>query len=214
MGFDYDFSDDVEFARSLGISDEEIQEMVDKYKKVCDSVDMNDPDIDDWIRDRRSPKRFISDLVGAWITEDIASMWITAKFKEVDKECIVSGGGSDKDRIVQMGQRPKKVTTKPDFHIDLSDGRHLTVEFQFSNNERDTYDIKDSKVDRAEKHETVFLFMIKPSRRYFVLKPQRVRELGNLKPNPLWGGKPCYNIHKDRLVFRDAGATIELGDFF
>jgi len=85
---------------------------------------------------------------------------------------------------------------------------------EFSNKDRKTYDIKDSKVDRADKQETSFVFLIKPSRKYFVLTPQEVKEFGVLKPNPLWGGKPCYNIPKAKLTMRSIDDPLILDDFF
>jgi hypothetical protein len=210
----FDFDPYIELGRSLGIQEKTVRGIVSRYKEILEKANKQTLEIDDWIRDRRSPEKFVGDLLDAWITEDLELEWIGKKFEEVDPKCVVKGSGSDKDRVIQMGQRPKRVTTHPDFHVDLSDGRHTTIEFQFSNKDRSTYDIKDSKVDRADKQETSFVFLVKPSRKYFVLTPQEVKKFGVLRPNPLWGGKPCYNIPKEKLTIRGIDDPLDLDDFF
>lgn len=202
MNYTIDFDKLRRLGRRWGVKEEILDKLVEKYEKVLEETPP-DIEINNWIRNRRSPKKFVEDLVTSWFVEDLIGEWLRQKIKEIDPEAIVRGAGTDKERRIIPGQRPKGVTTKSDFEVIFSDGTERRVEVQYSNEDRDSYDIKDSKVRRALKEGTLFVFVILPKDKYFTLTPQEVVRGREPYPNPRWGGKPCYNIPKREVVYKD-----------
>jgi hypothetical protein len=66
-----------------------------------------------------------------------------------------------------------------------------------------------------EQHDGVILFAILPQRKYFILKDANwIRRNFELKPNPRWGGKPCYNMPASKLTWYDADGPLPLEAIF
>lgn len=202
MDFFIDFAKFWELGKRWKIKEGTINELVEKYKRVLEETPP-DIEINNWIRNRRGPKKFVEDLINSWFVEDLVGEWLRQKIREKDHKANVKGAGTDKERKIIPGQRPSKVTTKSDFEVIFSDGTKKSVEVQYSNEDRDSYDIKDSKVRRALKTNTIFVFVIRPIDKYFILTPQEIKKGREPYPNPRWGGKPCYNLPKYEVEYRD-----------
>ena len=202
MSYIIDFNKFREVGRRWGISEEVLSKLVDKYKKVLEETPSH-IEIDNWIRNRRNPKKFVEDIVSSWFVEDLIGEWLRHKVTEKDPDAKITWAGADKEREIIPGQRPGRVTTESDFEIIFSSGARRSVEVQYSNEDRDSYDIKDSKVNRALKTDSLFIFIILPINKYFVLTPHLVIKGRKPYPNPRWGGKFCFNIPKPDIKYRD-----------
>lgn len=167
--------------------------------------------IDKWIKNRRREEEFLVDLIKAWFMEDLFGEWLRLYLSKEDPTITIEGAGADKERRIVLGQMPRgRVTTEPDFIIKHKD-REVKIELQYSTERRDSYDIKDSKVERAVAESNVkIIFIIKPTHEYFVLDPKWVKETREPKPNPRWGGKPTYNVKSNEITYYKIADGISL----
>lgn len=121
-----------------------------------------------YFADKRTDAEYIYDLIDGWIVEDfICDAWLKDRLEKVERGVKIKHMGTNRDREVHFnGQR--KITTKPDFVYQLPSGREVKVELQMARKLRSSYDMKESKVQRAIKDGSViYLWILLPSDEYF-----------------------------------------------
>lgn len=171
--------------------------------------------IDDWIRNRRNVEAFQRDILLSWFVENVFRLWLERKLKANNPDIQVTKFGSNADRRIIPGKAPKGVTTIPDYEIHLPDGRIKRVEFHFATAKLRAYDIKEDDPKRMEEYNGIILFAILPERKFFILKdPNWILDNFELRPNPRWGGKPCYNMPASKLNWYDADEPLPLEAIF
>jgi len=153
-----------------------------------------------FFRDRRSEEEYVFDLIDGWLVEDIVcDAWLRKRLLDVSKDIKITHMGTNRDRTLQK-YNPRKITTEPDFIYLSPKGEEVKIELQMARKMRkEGYDMKESKVKRAVKNGHLFLWVLLPEDKYFVIDP--AIELRGIKPmsNPLWGGKLVYRLAAEEL---------------
>lgn len=149
-------------------------------------------------RNRRTDEEYIYDLVDGWLVEDIIYKgWLPPRLKEALPNVQINLTGTDKDRVIQW-ENPSKITTQPDFSYSVS-GESKRIELQMAREERDSFDMKESKIKRALKEgNIIYMWVVVPTDQYFLLDPKFFRGKQPI-PNPAWGGKKVFTISKSEV---------------
>jgi len=148
-----------------------------------------------FFKDRRTDEDYIYDLIDGWLMEDIiCDAWLRERLMAIDKTITVVHMGTNRDRTLQK-YNPRNITTEPDFLYKTTKGKEIKIELQMARKPRkEGYDMKDTKVKRALENGHIFLWVIVPNDKFFVVEPNK--DLQGVVPmtNPLWGGKLVYRL--------------------
>jgi hypothetical protein len=150
-----------------------------------------------YFKDRRTDEEYVYDIIDGWAMEDlICDAWLRPRLIKANKGIEIKVMGTNRDRVIQKISS-KKITTNPDFIYNL-DGKDTGIELQMARSEiKDGYDMKDTKVQRAIKNGSYFLWVIVPSDKFFIINPQEDLIKMKTQPNPAWGGKMVYHISQE-----------------
>ncbi|MEM2619359.1 MAG: hypothetical protein QW356_07780 [Candidatus Hadarchaeales archaeon] len=148
--------------------------------------------------DRRTDEEYIYDLLDGWLVEDIIYKgWLPSRLKKAFPNVQISLTGTDKDRVIEL-ENPSKITTEPDFSYSVSTG-FRRIELQMARTERDSFDMKESKINRALREgNVIYMWIIIPTDQYFLLDP-KVFEGKQPISNPAWGGKKVFRISRSEV---------------
>lgn len=138
-----------------------------------------------FFRDTRNDEEYLFDIIDGQLIEAMIVEW----FKSKGYDAYRNGTDSD-GKIVRSGRA--KITTKADLKVN---GR--PIEIQMSRNTLDSYDVKEPKINRALKNNTLIMFIV-PGDRYFVIDPKKDLDKAKLYANPRFGGKMCYNFNVEK----------------
>ena len=177
-----------------------IRRYVKKLKQELELLKSKEIKLPSFFRDRRTDEEYVYDLVDGWLIEDIVcDAWLRERLIFRDKEIKVKHMGTNRDRTLQK-YNPRKITTEPDFEYVTSKGKEVKVELQMARKAiKAGYDMKQSKVTRAEKNGHLFLWVIIPDDIFFIIEPGKDLKGISPTPNHLWGGKLVYHLPKERL---------------
>lgn len=210
---DFDQYNDISKKWNIKDGDKTVSSLVKKYKKIYkQAIDkLNElreaRSFSPYMRDRRTPEKYIEDLVEAWLVEDIIlQVWLTQRLKKLFPikeypDFKIVNMGTDLDRKVQFTAKMIRanVTTAPDFLLVVQ-GRTKPIEFQFSRTSLKEYDMKEGKVNRIDKgRNLVFLWYIQPEDKFFFVDPKWLKETREPVVNFLWGGKMTYKVKSDEV---------------
>lgn len=156
------------------------------------------------LRDNRSVQEYMYDLCEGWIMEDLISWKLQQLLKEQGDYKVEMNGCE----VTASGRQisTSKITSKSDLIIS-SKHKSLKLEIQFANNDRDFYNIKETKIKQACREKAlIFVYSLPLAKGFLVdcLSPVHMK-IARLESNPAWGGKQAYRFFK-----RDLGA---LGGF-
>ncbi len=209
---DFDYYKKVPKKWGVKYSKAKVQKIVTSYKEKLEEAlkELNElretRSFSPYMRDRRTPEEYIRDIIEGWLVEDlILQVWLTERLKELfpKKEYpnfkIVSTG-ADANRKIRFTAKSirQNVTTEADFELEIQ-GKTKFIELQFSRKERGSYDMKEGKVKRAAKNNSLFLWYIQPSDTYFFVDPNWLMNNKEPKVNFLWGGKMTYEAKIEEL---------------
>lgn len=172
-------------------------------KKLHEEIKLlkeNKMKLSSFFRDRRSDEEYIFDLIDGWLIEDIVcDAWLRQRVLDINKDIKITHMGTNRDRTLQKYDS-RKITTEPDFIYQSPKGEEVKIELQMARGMRkEGYDMKESKVKRAVESKYLFLWVLLPEDKYFVIDP--AIELRDIKPisNPLWGGKSVFRLAAKEL---------------
>ncbi len=129
--------------------------------------------------------------------------WLEKKLKEEYKreDILVEKYGGD--RFLWF-LRKGGVTREPDFIVKIGNDEKLFIEFQYADREDlPFFDFKISKVAKKVKGERVpyndrlFLYILKKSLRYALIKPKWIVEHGKIGVVPAWGSRQAYRVPRN-----------------
>lgn len=203
-------------AKKWQINDNELNDIIKKYtKQFADELDLlktKKLELSRYYKDIRTDGEYLYDLIDGWLIEDIIrDAWLYPRVKKINCEIEIIHTGSDKDRVVQKSD-PTKISTFPDFILKINAKKETRIEFQMARAERNSegYDIKKTKFIRATKENNLFLWVIIPINKYFIVSPLDLKEIKPIR-NDKWGGKLVYNISSamvDKIGIYEMGEDI------
>ncbi len=147
-----------------------------------------------YFKDRRTDEEYIYDIIDGWVMEDIiCDAWLRPRLLKINSNLEIKVMGTNRDRVIQK-YNANNITTNPDF-IFTVDGKDIGIELQMARGVlKSGYDMKDTKVQRAIKNGSYFLWVIIPNDEFFIINPQKEMIGMPTQSNPLWGGKMVYHI--------------------
>ncbi len=129
--------------------------------------------------------------------------WLEKKLKEEYKREDISVEKYGGDKFLWF-LRKGGVTREPDFIVKIGNDEKLLIEFQYADREDlPFFDFKISKVAKKVKGERVpyddrlFLYILKKSLRYALIKPKWIVEHGKIGVVPAWGSRQAYRVPRD-----------------
>ena len=129
--------------------------------------------------------------------------WLEKKLKEEYKRKDISVEKYGGDKFLWF-LRKGGVTREPDFIVKMGNDEKLLIEFQYTDREDlPFFDFKISKVAKKVKGERVpyddrlFLYILKKSLRYALIKPKWIVEHGKIGVVPAWGSRQAYRVPRD-----------------
>ncbi|MEM3723728.1 MAG: hypothetical protein QW179_04735, partial [Candidatus Hadarchaeales archaeon] len=180
-----------------------VSELIEFYEKKLDEALLHIRSggrvgLPSFFRNRRTDEEYIYDLIDGWLVEDIIYKgWLSPRLKKAFPDVQISLVGTDKDRVIEW-ENPSKITTRPDFKYSVS-GKSKRIELQMAREERDSFDMKETKIKRALKEgDIIYMWVIIPNDRYFLLDP-KFFEGKRPTPNPNWGGKKVFTISRSEV---------------
>jgi len=160
-----------------------------KFKKACkDSNILGYLENAKFRRDIRTSEQYLYDLYDGWLLEDCVFL----KLQNIFGKSNVSMVGKDSDRKVQKS----KVSADPDFKININNEEKF-IQLKTAARRFNEFNIKKESWARPN----LILFYIIDEGNFFLVDPNNKKHIRNvdLKPNPKWGGKPCFTFYKSKV---------------
>lgn len=151
------------------------------------------------LRDKRTTKEYLYDLFDGWLVEDLLTFKLGQELKQIDKDYRLLLQGCEmglEGRNVFFSS--KMISSKSDLEIALRN-KKIKIELQFANQDRQSYDIKETKMRQLRKEQAFILIYSLDKKQGFILDTQKDRNLGKMQPNPRWGGKMSFNFSKETI---------------
>jgi hypothetical protein len=148
------------------------------------------------LTDTRKVHEYLYDLCEGWIMEDL----ICWKLKNLSQGSYsVKMNGCE---ISESGRKilTNKISSKSDLLIK-GNKRTQKLEIQFANKDRNTYDIKETKIKEAQKEQALVFVYSLPLEKGFLIDPLSPAQMqaSSLINNQGWGGKLSYQFYKEDI---------------
>ena len=172
------------------IDKQSVNDIIRKYEhKLIEELISDEPwRLDRHFRDNRTNDEYIYDLLEGEMIEEFVVAWFT--FKGCDAKRV----GTDSDGKIQRSNS-RKITTKPDLLVD-----NKYIEIQVSRKGRlSHYHVKETKGKKILNGLNSLMMIV--DNEYFVIDKELLLQC-ELRPNPAWGGKMCYEIPTSIVVYK------------
>lgn len=169
-----------------GLDEDIVLKVLDKYCLILahELVDLveNPVSLPGYLKDRRKPEQYVENIISGWLIEEMVLEWF------IDRGLSCELAGNDKNRVIQKKQ-VINISSDADLIVN-----NRQVEIQLANVKLKSYDVKENKINRALKNNTLIMFLLLQEDCYFVIDPKKDLAEATLYANPRFFGKMCYNF--------------------
>lgn len=159
------------------------------------------------LRDNRTVSEYLYDLCEGWIMEDLLA-WKIQQLLSLKGNYQVKMNGCE---VTATGRKiiTSKITSKSD--LVIMGNQEQKLEIQFANRDRDTYDIKETKIKEARREKALIFVYSLPLTKGFLIDPLSPSHMNvsQLESNAGWGGKQAYKFHKRDIVHLGGFISLE-----
>lgn len=196
------YSKFIHLADEFNLNPQELTQMLlnyqDKYQNAVEHLSKQSNNFSKEIVDDRSLSEYMYDLCEGWIVEDILSYALNSELKKIGKYKLTLQGNEITNQGRKIFFTSKKVSSKADIEIQ-SENKSLKVELQFTNKERRSYDIKETKIRQAKKEKGLIVVYSLPIKKAFIIDTETDLQYGQALYNAEWGGKLSYNFKTENI---------------
>lgn len=186
-------------ASSFNLNPQSLQKFLHEYelKYVKAVKELQNTNFGYGLTDNRKVHEYLYDLCEGWIMEDLICLKLKQSLSQNNISVRMNGCEiTDKGRQILT----TKISSRSDLVIK-SPTRSQKLEIQFANKDRDSYDIKETKIKEAQKEQALIFIFSLPLEKGFIIDPLSPSQMqaSKLISNQGWGGKLSYKFYKDDI---------------